>query len=202
MKDNYDMEAYCSVPFHLTWVVFHPYKKKPFVMWWSPCQVLQPQELHNNTLFASSNCSWPDSGHITSQLRCDLYRMSHTRFWCGLWKLRGPKINLILLKYYKDEITYSFIGPHNAQISSLNNAKNWIWPPNYIYSTLVWVWTSLNPSYVHSRNGTNLKYAIHTGLSAEHILCVKVFHHSIISMGRYVLIHDWPLFPFHTFSHF
>ena len=30
----------------------------------SDCQVLQPQELHNNTLFASYNWSWPDSGHF------------------------------------------------------------------------------------------------------------------------------------------
>ncbi len=27
--------------------------------------------------------------------------------------------------------TYSFIGPRNAQISSLINAENWIWPPDY-----------------------------------------------------------------------
>ncbi len=36
------------------------------------------------------------------------------------------------------KFTYSFIGPRNAQIFSLNNAENWIWPPEYTENIASW----------------------------------------------------------------
>ncbi len=65
--------------------------------------------------------------HSKISARGGLVWRPSTCFWCGLWKLRGPKIKLILLKYY---ITHCFIGPRNTQIFSLNNAQILIWPPD------------------------------------------------------------------------
>ncbi len=56
--------------------------------------------------------------------------------WVWIMKVKGPKnqADFIDVLYVvgppKDDITHGFIGPRNAQISSLNNAQIFIWPPD------------------------------------------------------------------------
>ncbi len=74
-----------------------------------------------------SNCSVEPIANVKLHFLKDYWWLlvwrPSTWFVCGLWKLRGPIIKLILLKYYMVHMgtaihvfcTYSSIGPHNEE---------------------------------------------------------------------------------------